>query len=420
MIAGRQPPFNRRMKVDRRARAILHVDMDAFFASIEQRDHPRYRGKPVIVGADPKGGKGRGVVAACSYEARKYGIHSAMPIGRAYRLCHEAIFVRPDAACYSQVSRSIMKVLSRFTDQVEPVSVDEAFLDVSGSLRLFGSPQELALAIKNTIGKEQNLTCSIGIAYNKFLAKLASDLCKPDGLLEVAKGTEKGFLKDLPVRRIWGVGPRTEERLRQWGISTIGDVAEQPADFWRQNLGRHGEHLWELSQGLDERPVQPAGGFRSLSQERTFSQDTNDGALLKQTLLFLSEQLARRARRHGVLARTLCLKLRYADFSTLTRQITLRQYTNDAQDIYKVTWKLLERFFPLVQKIRLLGIAMSRFQLQEKVQPDLFDLHHQKKSRLNSSLDAILSKFGENSIRKARLLSSPSEDDERFSAFLKK
>ncbi len=259
------------------------------------------------------------------------------------------------------------------------------------------------MGIKNTIRKEQHLTCSVGIARNKFLAKLASDLSKPDGLLEVERGTEKGFLKDLPVRRILGVGSRTEERLRQLGISRIGDVAQRSADFWRQNLGRHGEHLWELSHGLDERAVQPESGFSSLSQERTFGQDTDDVTLLKQTLLFLSERLTRRARQNTVLGRTVSLKLRYADFSTFTRQMTLREHTNDTRRVYKATLRLLEPFLPLPQKVRLLGVGMSQFQPQEKAQAGLFDSRHRKKSRLNSSVDAILSKFGENSIRKARV-----------------
>jgi len=401
-------------------RVILHVDMDAFFASVEQRENPEFRGKPLIVGADPKGGKGRGVVAACSYEARKFGVHSALPIGRAYRLCPHAIFVRPHGSLYSHVSHSIMEILRRYTDLVEPVSIDEAFLDVTASQRLFGKPSDLAGRIKHDVRSEQNLTCSIGIAPNKFLAKVASDMRKPDGLFEVPAGTEKDFLKDLPVGRIWGVGPKTEERLRFLGIGTIGEVAARSQGFWRQRLGRSGEHLWQLSQGIDSRPVQPDSGFKSLSQEHTFGEDTGNIAQMKETLLALCEELARRARQHHALARTIALKLRFEDFTTLTRQRTLLRHTDDALLIYQAVESLLDQFLPAPQKIRLLGVGISHFQARGERQLGLFDADRIKKSRLNASVDAILAKFGPDSINKASLLEHPTDDDEGFSSFLKK
>ncbi|HEY2934886.1 MAG TPA: DNA polymerase IV [Acidobacteriota bacterium] len=402
------------------SRVILHVDMDAFFASVEQRENPEFRGKPLIVGADPKGGRGRGVVAACSYEARKFGVHSALPIGRAFRLCPHAVFVRPHGSLYSHVSRSIMEILGRYTDLVEPVSIDEAFLDVAGSQQLFGKPPDLAARIKHDIRSEQRLTCSIGIAPNKFLAKVASDLHKPDGLFEVQPGTEKEFLKNLPIGRIWGVGPKTEERLRFLGISTIGEVAERSRDFWRQRLGQSGEHLWELSQGIDSRPVQPDSGFKSMSQEHTFGEDTDNVALMKETLLALCEELARRARQHNALARTVALKLRFEDFTTMTRQKTLPHHADDALQIYQVVESLLEQFFPAPQKIRLLGVGISHFQDHGALQLGLFDRDQAKKSRLNTGVDAIVARYGPDSIAKASLIGHSTDEDEGFSSFLKK
>ena len=252
------------------SRTILHVDMDAFYASVEQRECPAYIGKPVVVGADPKGGRGRGVVAACSYEARRFGIRSAMPISQAFRLCPHAVFLRPNPSLYSRVSQSILGIMRRYTDQVEPISIDEAFLDITGSLRLFGRPPKVAERIKRRILSKEGLTCSIGIASNKFVAKIASDLCKPNGLLQVAEGQEKRFLAPLSVDRMWGVGPKTEDQLHRLGVSRIGHVAARSESFWEQVLGRHGRHLWRLSQGRDDRPVAPTGSFRSLSQECTF------------------------------------------------------------------------------------------------------------------------------------------------------
>ncbi|MBI2822802.1 MAG: DNA polymerase IV [Acidobacteria bacterium] len=406
----RQAPFSR---------VILHVDMDAFFASVEQREHREYRGKPVVVGADPRQGKGRGVVAACSYEARRYGIRSAMPIGRAYRLCPQAVFVRPNGAAYAHVSRAVMEILKRYTDLLEAVSIDEAFLDVSGSLQMFGSAVELAMRIKSDIWKEQSLTCSVGIAPNKFLAKVASDMQKPDGWFEVKPGCEEEFLRDLPVSRIWGVGPESDARLRSLGIATVGDVAQRSREFWERCLGKRGVRLWELAHGRDDRPVETGVGFSSLSQERTFEADTAEIAVLKETLLQLSEQLARRARQHGSRARCCSLKLRYADFSTFHRQKTLPQSTDDAQVIYAVAWELLERFFPLQQKVRLLGVGMSRFEPWENMQMGLFDESRIRKRRLDAAVDAVLAKFGTGSLRKAALLGRP-DDEDNVSSFLRK
>lgn len=401
------------------ARAILHVDMDAFFASVEQRDNPDYRDRPVIVGADPKQGKGRGVVAACSYEARRFGVHSALPISQAWKLCPRAVYVRPNGKLYSDVSRAVMEILGRFTDLVEPISIDEAFLDVTGSRRLFGSPLEIARLVKEAIRAEQRLTCSVGIAPNKFLAKIASDLEKPDGLTCVETGFEERFLRPLPIRAIWGVGPKTEIRLRDMGIQTIGDVASRPLDFWLKTWGRHGEHLWRLSRGIDDRPVESARGFKSLSHENTFPEDTWDLKAIRKVLLHLSGEVALRARKNQVAGRTVTLKWRHADFTTLTRQSSLREATDDASRIYEVVSKQMRKLLPLRQSVRLVGVGLTDFRV-ERAQPGLFDAPAEKRRNLNSSLDKIAEKFGVGVVRKASLLDQDDDRDERFSSFLKR
>ncbi len=391
-------------------RVILHVDMDAFFAAIEQRERVEYQGKPVVVGADPKGGRGRGVVAACSYEARAFGLHSAMPISRAYRLCPEAIFLPPNRALYLKVSKSVMAILSRYTDLVEPISIDEAFLDVSGSLKLFGSPKQIARRIKADISKEQSLSCSIGIASNKFIAKIASDMRKPNGLLAIPAGSERGFLRSLSTRHIWGVGPKTEAQLRTLGVFTIGEIAAKPLEFWQDRLGKQGVQLWRLSQGIDSRAVTPQHEPVSLSQEITFVKDSDDAALLQRTLLALSEKLAARARKQGVRARTLQLKLRTADFSTYTRRVTLRRPSSDATQIYEVMKMLLAKFTQLPSKVRLLGVGMAQLTKQTSLQPGLFD-QPPTHGRLEESLDEIRAKFGDKSIVRASLLADAIEDE---------
>src|SRR5262245_6255222 len=254
-------------------RAILHIDMDAFYASIEQLDHPAYKGRPVIVGADPKGGKGRGVVAACSYEARKFGVRSALPISRAWKLCPQGVYMRPRMSRYVEVSHQVMDIFRRFTDLVEPLSIDEAFLDVTGSSALYGSAEKIARQIKSSIRDSTHLTASVGVAPNKFLAKVASDLRKPDGLVIVREDGIADFLRDLPISRLWGVGPKTEQRLKPMGLHTIGQMAAIPRDELIRRLGSLGEHLYQLSHGLDDRPVISNWEPKSISNETTFEED---------------------------------------------------------------------------------------------------------------------------------------------------
>ncbi len=399
---------------------ILHVDMDAFFASVEQRERPELAGLPVIVGADPQGGRGRGVVAACSYPARKFGVHSAMPISQAYRLCPQGVYLRPNGRLYQDVSQRIMEILRRYSDLVEPISIDEAFVDVTGSLRLFGLPRQIAEAIKETVRIEERLTCSIGIAPNKFLAKVASDRQKPDGITIVEPGREREFLAPLSVRCIWGVGPKTESRLLQLGVKTIGDVSQRPLAYWADRFGHHGEHLWRLSQGQDSRRVQPSSGFKSLSHESTFARDTDDRSQLRATLLALSEAVAARLRKNRVRGRNVTLKWRYADFTTLTRQQTLRQPTDDGQTVYRACLALWKQLEPLPQKVRLVGVAVGRLEAGEaNRQAGLFDESVQRKRKLDESVDEIVKKFGSASIKKASLLDRHSDEDDRFSSFLK-
>ena len=397
-------------------RVILHVDMDAFFASVEQREQPKYQGRPVVVGADPQQGSGRGVVAACSYEAREFGIHSALPISRAFRLCPQAVYLRPNAALYHRVSREVISILRRFTDLVEPVSIDEAFLDVTGSRRLFGSGSQIAAQIKELVRREQQLTCSIGVACNKFLAKIASDLKKPNGLCVVESGTEKSFLRPLSVRTIWGVGKNTEKQLLRLGIRTIGDVAARGSSYWEELMGSRGRHLWELSQGLDSRPVQVSRGSKSLSHEFTFSRDCDDPEEIRKLLLYLCEEVARRARRNGTLGRRVTLKWRHRNFTTLTRQRTRSQATDDSQTLFAEVERLMEEFLPLKQKVRLVGVGLGHFENPGAGQQRLFSQSEAKKSKLDASVDAITEKFGKNSIRKARLLNR--RPDKRSSSFV--
>ena len=340
-------------------RFIFHVDMDAFYASIEQRENLRYRGRPVIVGADPKQGQGRGVVAACSYEARRFGIRSALPISQAYRLCPHGVYVRPDMDLYSQVSRRIREIFRAVTTQVEPLSIDEAFLDVSGQVSDSKGALELARQLKARITQEERLTASIGIASSKFVAKVASDLEKPDGLVIVEPENVQAFLDPLPISRIWGVGPKTEERLKGFGVKTIEQLRDLESDLLQKRFGKMGEHLWQLANGIDNRSIVTERKATSLSQERTFSEDTSDGDRLTQVIQKLSARIADRLAKHAQGGRTVTLKLRYSDFTTLTRQISFRHLVCGSQEIQEVAVMLLVRHWDTRRKIRLIGISVS-------------------------------------------------------------
>ncbi len=379
----------------------MHVDMDAFYAAVEQHDFPAYRGKPVVVGADPKGGKGRGVVAACSYEARKHGIHSAMPISIAFRKCPHAVFLRGDMKKYVRISRQIFAILERFTPDIEPVSIDEAFLDITGSSHLFGTPEETCRKIKAAIRSETGLTASIGLAPNKMTAKIASDLQKPDGLVIVSPSGLLDFLHPLPVAKLWGVGKKTLEALHRMGIRTVGDLAARERNELAQRLGKPGVHVWKLAHGIDPREVRIEGEVKSVGNEHTFMQDETNTQRLEDTLMWLSEKVSRRMRRQNLKGRTIHLKIRLGDFSTFTRAVTMEKATNFVEDIYRQALAKLEEFHRKKQPVRLIGVQVSN--LEEEVrQLDLFQegqTVREKQERLHAALDAIKDRFGEGAIK---------------------
>src|SRR5436190_23995976 len=278
------------------ARTILHVDMDAFYAAVEQRDRPELKGKPVIVGADPKGGRGRGVVATASYEARAFGVSSAMPISQAWKRCPHGVYLHPDMDKYAAVSRQVMEVLGRFSDCIEPVSIDEAFLDVTGSRRAIGDGETVAARLKAAVRKETALTASVGVATTKLVAKVASDLRKPDGLVVVPPGTEAEFLAPLPLRRLWGVGPQLGAALAEYGVVTIGDLAALPVDLLERRFGKVGGALHYRALGADEDPVGDRDAAKSVSHEHTFDVDTADSETIERTLLAMADGGAARRR----------------------------------------------------------------------------------------------------------------------------
>ena len=388
-------------------RRILHVDMDAFYASVEQLDHPELEGRPVIVGADPRNGAGRGVVAACSYEARKFGIHSALPISQAWRRCPQGSYVRPRIARYQEISREIMAVFGNYTDLVEPLSIDEAFLDVTGSTTLLGSAEDIARKIKEQIHHETGLRASVGVATNKFLAKVASDLDKPDGMVVVPEDGADAFLCHLPISKLWGVGPKTAARLGRLGIGTIGELAEIEKSTLARSLGSSGEHLWELAHGHDDRAVTPNWEPKSISNETTFAEDTRSKEQLAATLRRLSDKVAARLRKQNFRTRTIALKLRYASFATYTRQTSLPDPTNDPDTIFERVRALFEKF-SLDESIRLIGVGTSNLMSegQGPAQLKLFASSHQDREKLSRALDEIHKRFGEDSLHRASDLSS--------------
>jgi DNA polymerase IV len=378
-------------------RIIIHVDMDAFYASVEQRDYPELQGKPVVVGADPEGGKGRGVVCAASYEARRYGIHSAQPISRAYRLCPHAVFMPVRMDHYVSVSRRLMEIFNRCTPLVEAVSLDEAFLDLTGSVRLMGNAVKTAQRIKSEIRHEQRLTASIGIAPNKLLAKIASDLNKPDGFVVVNREKIGEFLNPLPVRRIWGVGEKIEKKLIQLNIRTIGDLSRFSLEELKIRFGRNGEVLSRLSRGEDESPVVPDRNAKSLSNEVTFEKDESDRFICLNTLLWLSEKVSFRMRSQQIQGKTVVLKIRDCDFTTVTKRHTMNHSTDATDIIYSVVKKLFEKN-QLARSIRLLGVGITQLSRTDGDQTDLFQ--DDRKEKITRAVDKLKIKYGEHIILK--------------------
>ena len=398
-----EPEQQKQERTRRAGRVILHVDMDAFYASIEQLDDPSLRGRPVIVGADPKQGLGRGVVAACSYEARKFGVRSALPISRAWKLCPEGAYVRPRMDRYVEVSHEVMEVLRRFTNLVEPLSIDEAFLDVTGSTTLFGAPIQIARSVKKQIREATGLTASAGVAPNKFLAKIASDLKKPDGLVVVEPGEVDAFLEELPISRLWGVGPKTEVRLREMGLHTIGAVrGRKPEDLAQALGGNLAAHLYALALGQDDRPVVPNWEPKSISNETTFEEDTRDRELLVKTIRRLAESVGRRLRRDNYQARKVTLKIRLEPFETHTRQVSVKRPVDTDEEIIRLALSLFDQF-SLDRRIRLIGVGTGEIVRagEEPIQLGLFD-EPAKESAISRTVDAIREKFGEGMIQRGR------------------
>jgi DNA polymerase IV len=378
-------------------RTILHVDMDAFYASIEQRDHPEFRGKPVIIGSAPNE---RGVVSTCSYEARKFGVHSAMPSRTAGKLCPEGIFVPPNMEKYRKESKSIMTILRDFTPIMECISVDEAFLDITQVRTLLGNGMEIGRKIKDRLLKEHGLTASVGVAANKFLAKLASDLEKPNGLTFIGEENKISVLAPLSVSKLWGVGKVTQSKLERHGLKTIGDIQRAGLETLRSVLGRYAEDLYPLALGMDSREVEPISEAKSIGSEHTFDVDTSDDTTLRKTLLHQAEKIASELRHEKFAAKTIALKLRYSDFSTITRQTTLKEPTQSETVIYDHSLSLMESERFASEKIRLIGISVSHF-APPLLQLDLFDVSVEKKQRLAAAVDTIRAQHGFDSIKRA-------------------
>jgi DNA polymerase-4 len=381
---------------------ILHIDMDAFYASVEQLDNPQLKNKCVIVG----GTSNRGVVSAASYEARQFGVRSAMPIYQAKQKCPHGIFVPPRMERYQAVSKKIMAVLRDFSPLVEPVSIDEAYVDITGCQRLFGEPQEIAWEIKRKIKETVNLTCSIGIAPNKFLAKIASDMQKPDGLTLITPDKVAAFVDSLPMNKVPGVGNKMQHQLELLGIVTLGDVQRLPQKTLQRHLGKFGVRLRTLSAGADDSPVTPHAAHKSISSERTLAADTRDRELLKRCLLSQSAEVARQLRQAGVLAKTITLKIKDADFKTFTRRTTIAIPCQSSKTIYEQAARLLDEY-KITKKIRLIGVGTSGFSpITASVQMGLFE-HRQEADgdweKVDKTLDAIRIKFGKDVVGRATL-----------------
>ncbi|MBN1780003.1 DNA polymerase IV [bacterium] len=382
-------------------RWILHVDMDAFYAAVEQRDHADFRGKPVVVGAAPRHGRGRGVVSTASYEARKFGIHSAQPISEAWRKCPNAIFLPVRMSRYVDVSRQIMNIASGYSPLIEKISLDEAFLDITGTVRLMGSPDTIGRRLKEQIVGETQLTASVGIGPNKLIAKIASDYQKPDGLTIVPHQEARTFLTPLPIRRLWGIGAKTEKKLRTLGVSTIGDLARLDPDFLIKQFGKWGRCLYNYACGIDESTVVPYRDAKSISNEVTFHTDEHDREMFRQTLLQLCDKVGFRLRSRHLMARTVTIKVRFSDFSTLIRSSTLPQPVFLSETIYHEVFHLFETIDIADRSLRLLGVGVSHLISARAMQGDLFDGSGDDKSgRITDAMDALKNKYGRDIIQR--------------------
>ena len=400
-----RPPTQRSTAGDDSGCPILHVDMDAFYASVSLIERPDLVGQPVIIG----GSGGRGVVLSATYEARALGIHSAMPMARARRMAPNAHIIAPDFRRYSEVSAGVMALFSAITPLVEPLSLDEAFLDVRGARRRMGSPAAIAQHIRDRVHDEQGITCSVGVAATKFVAKLASTLAKPDGMSVVPPDSVVEFLHPLPVSTLWGVGDRTAEQLRRLGLHTVGDVAATPPRTLRRVLGdAAGTHLADLAWGRDPRRVVPGEPERSVGAEETFAADVDDASVVVRELLRLSEKVAARMRSRGLVGRTVSIKVRFADFTTITRSRTLRDPTDVGRDVYRAAHELYGALDLQRARLRLVGVRVSGLREEESAPRQLI-LGETGPGWRDAELavDRLTERFGADVVRPARLVEPP-------------
>jgi len=383
------------------SRQIIHVDMDAFYASVEIRERPELAERPVIVGGRAEE---RGVVAAANYIARRYGVHSAMPTATALRLCPQAVVLPPRHNLYAQVSEQLHAIFQRYTPQIEPLALDEAFLDVTGSVKLFGPAPQIARAIKEAIWDELHLVASVGVGPNKYIAKLASDVDKPDGFVVVTEDQVAEFLAPLPVSRIWGVGKVAAVTFEKLGIRTIAQLRHYSPQLLRQHFGSSGEHFLQLAYGIDERPVVSEHEAKSISNETTFAVDISDIAILRDCLHALTEQVAYRLRAHELKGRTVQIKVRFADFTTLTRAQSLPVVTDITAEIWQAVQTLFSQRLPRpLPPVRLLGVGVSKFGEEEAVQQDLFATPERGQQRkIDTVLDEMHRRFGKSALRRGK------------------
>lgn len=386
-------------------RSILLVDMDAFYASVEQRNHPELKGKPVVVGADPKGGFGRGVVATASYEARAFGIHSGQPISQAFRLCPHAYFLPVHIHRYAEVSTRIMHILEQYTPFVEPVSLDEAFLDLTGTERLWGNAEAVAREIKEKIWAQEKLPCSIGIGPNKCIAKMACDYGKPNGLVVVNEKHVHDFLDPLSVRKLYGVGENTARELERMGLNTIGELRQFPKAHLVGSFGIIGASLWERANGRDPSQVIPYREAKSVSHETTFETDISDMRLIQETVLALSEKVGFRVREMGAVGHVASLKVRFYDYQTHLRHHRLKEGTDLTEVIYQTGLQLLGEFASDPRPIRLIGIGLSGLLSRSECQLNLFtEKEYFKRKKAHETVDKLKQKYGENIIFRGKPL----------------
>ena len=396
-------------------RAIIHIDMDAFYASVEQRDNPELKGKPVIIGGSVES---RGVVSTASYEARKYGVHSAMPMAEAHRLCPDGVYLPVDMQKYRLVSHQIMDIFHRFTPEVEAISLEEAFLDVTASQKLFGTAEEIGREIKRLIKTELNLTASVGLAYNKFLAKLASDMDKPDGFYQIGPEELESKVWPLPVRRMMGVGGKTAQLLEGMGVRTIGQLAKMNMGLLEHILGKQGIMMYEVANGVDNRMVEPVRESKSVGRETTFPKDISERYVLETILFTLADDVCHTLRATNLKGRTVSIKIRYPDFQSITRAQTLDGYTSSFEPVFEAVKQLMEHNYKDGTPVRLIGVTVSGLKKDDEIieQQDLFfDGGAQKKqAALNSVMDKINEKYGGDTVHRARKLTERDKNEELF------